>query len=52
MELTRIFKAGLGTHNLIVEEEEFERWFYRRRQHRVTIEVVVEPIPETWRALF
>ena len=45
--------AGLGAHNRISEEEEFERWFYEDSSVRSEgLEIVLEPIPETWRGLF
>jgi hypothetical protein len=40
-----------ASHNLIVDEAEFARWFYEENSFDDQ-ELVVEPIPASWRALF
>jgi hypothetical protein len=41
----------MGTHNLITEESDFDRWFYEDSSIG-DIPIVVEPIPQEWRELF
>jgi Glycosyl transferase family 2 len=38
-------------HNLIVDEPEFARWFYEDNSYD-DLEIVVQPIPPSWRGLF
>jgi hypothetical protein len=42
---------GWATHNRITDEAEFARWFYEDANVEWT-EIVVEPIPASWRGLF
>ena len=38
-------------HNLIVDEDDFARWFYQDSSFD-DVELVIQPIPAAWRALF
>jgi hypothetical protein len=42
---------GWASHNRITDEAEFARWFYEDSNAEWT-EIVIEPIPSTWRAVF
>lgn len=42
---------GWASHNRIVDESEFARWFYQDSGNAWT-ELVIEPIPTTWRGVF
>jgi hypothetical protein len=42
---------GWASHNRITDEAEFARWFYEDASVEWT-EIVVEPIPASWRGLF
>jgi len=43
--------AGWARHNLIVDEAEFGRWFYRDNSYNER-EIAIQPIPPSWRSLF
>jgi hypothetical protein len=38
-------------HNLIVDEAEFARWFYEDSSFE-EVDMVIQPIPASWRSLF
>jgi hypothetical protein len=42
---------GWASHNRIVDEEEFARWFYED-SNTAWNQLVIEPIPEPWRGVF
>lgn len=45
--------AGWATHNLITDEDEFERWFYSDGDFpSMKAQIVLEPIPAAWRGVF
>jgi hypothetical protein len=44
-------QEGWGTHNRVVEDSEFERWFYTDSNFG-WIQVVIQRIPEQWKGLF
>jgi hypothetical protein len=46
----RDVEQGWGTHNRVVEDGEFERWFYEESAFE-RIEVAIERIPDEWKGL-
>jgi hypothetical protein len=44
-------QKGWGTHNRVVEDSEFERWFYEDSNFD-WIKPVIQRIPERWKGLF
>jgi len=44
-------KQDWGTHNRVVEDEEFERWFYEDSNFD-WIKIVIQRIPAQWKGLF
>jgi hypothetical protein len=43
--------AGWGIHNLIVDGDEFEHWYYNEGCFEAPMDLVVERIPERWRGV-
>jgi hypothetical protein len=47
----RDVKLGWASHNRIIDEEEFSRWFYEDSNVDWN-EIVIEPIPGAWKGTF